>query len=74
MRLFIIKPIPSKASPMKKIFITTAFLFAALAIHSHVQVQKVLIDEDFNTNRNNWLAYTGTQAIYLIYNGNMLLQ
>ena len=56
---------------MKKIFITGIFLFTALIIYSHVQAQKVLLDEDFNTNKNGWLTYT-SKPNFLIDNGKLI--
>lgn len=56
---------------MKKIFITITCLFAALVIGTHAQAQKVLLDEDFNTNKNGWLTYTGKPG-FLIYNGKLI--
>ncbi len=57
---------------MKKKIISTISLFAMLLIYSQAQAQKVIIDEDFNTNKNGWVTYTSDKPNFVIYNGKLI--
>lgn len=58
---------------MKKFQTTVILLVAVLGMHSFANAQKVLLDEDFNTNRNNWLSNLGAKTNYVIYNGKYII-
>jgi hypothetical protein len=53
---------------MKKILSFLAWVFVGYA---PMQAQKVLLDEDFNTNKNGWPIYTD-KPNFLIYNGKLI--
>jgi len=53
---------------MKKLSSILVLLFA-ISVHSNAQKQKVILNEDFSSNKNNWLTYIGKVATYLVYNG-----
>jgi hypothetical protein len=58
---------------MKKFQTTFLLLVSILGMNSFSNAQKVLLDEDFNTNRNNWSSYLGARSNYLIYNGKYII-
>ncbi|HYM93052.1 MAG TPA: hypothetical protein VET23_02860, partial [Chitinophagaceae bacterium] len=58
---------------MKKFQTTLILLIALFGINSFAAAQKVLLDEDFNTNKNNWPSYLGPRLNYLIYNGKYII-
>lgn len=58
---------------MKKLQTTWILLIALLGIQSFAAAQKVLLDEDFGTNRNNWMSSTGGRTNYLVYNGKYII-
>ena len=63
----------NKTVYMKKIQTIWILLVAILGMHSLALAQKVLLDEDFNTNKNNWLSNLGAKTNYVIYNGKYII-
>jgi len=56
---------------MKKISVTFIFFLSMVFAVVRVHAQKVLLDDDFSTNRNSWVTYSGKQN-FLIYNGKLI--
>ncbi len=58
---------------MIKIFYCTLLVFFSLH-RVYAQNEKILLSDDFSSNNNNWLTYTGNKVSYLLYNGKYIIE